>query len=236
MAPVHAFPAEPNTAEEDWVQLVAHAPELALSNRPVVVVSPHPDDETMAVGGTIRRLRSREVDVEVVAVTDGEASHPRAEGLARRRREEQEAAMADLGVDAPLVRLGLPDTRVAEYIDDLVHELVERCHSSTVLIAPWERDGHADHDACGRAAADAAVITGSALWSYPVWAWQWATPDRFAGESLHKISLDAPARQSKEQAIGRYRSQTETTQGPPILGPPMLASFLRPWEVILRVR
>ena len=64
----------------------------------VVVVSPHPDDETLGVGGLLAELLARGWSVCVVAVTDGEAAHGRqvpsaARRLARRRRAEQEAAL-----------------------------------------------------------------------------------------------------------------------------------------------
>lgn len=229
-----AFAHSPPTSEQDWVQLVGHAPELALSNRSVVVVAPHPDDETLAVGGCIARLRARVVEVTIVAVTDGEASHPQVKDLAERRQREQARALRDLGVDTTPVRLGLPDTGVAGHLEDLVATLVERCNAETVLIAPWDQDGHADHDACGRAAAHAAEATGCALWSYPVWAWQWAGVDLIAAQGLHRITLDSAARAAKQRAIGRYRSQTTPVHGPPIVEPSVLARFRRPWEVVFR--
>ena len=40
----------------------------------VVVVAPHPDDEVLGVGGTLAAWAP--VEVLVVAVTDGEGSHP----------------------------------------------------------------------------------------------------------------------------------------------------------------
>lgn len=69
------------TSERVWLRSIAvtRAPEVDWGKRGrvvVVVVAPHPDDETLAAGGTISMLVRRGFTVDVVAVTDGEASHP----------------------------------------------------------------------------------------------------------------------------------------------------------------
>src|SRR5690606_13482680 len=47
-----------------------------------------------------------------------------------------------------------------------------------LVLAPWEHDGHPDHDAVGRAAlAATAALPGLRLLRYPVWAWHWLPPD-----------------------------------------------------------
>jgi len=72
---------------------------------PAVVFSPHYDDETLGVGGTIilkRRLGAR---VHLVFMTDGSRSHAHAmEGgrLAALRRTEALRAASALGVDATM--------------------------------------------------------------------------------------------------------------------------------------
>ncbi|HET6262970.1 MAG TPA: PIG-L family deacetylase [Chloroflexia bacterium] len=80
-------------------------------NDRVLVIAPHPDDETLGCGGTIA-LHSRAGDqVCVLIVTDGGSS--RAGGLGReemRRRRQDEAARA-MSALAPLelIQLGLPE-------------------------------------------------------------------------------------------------------------------------------
>ena len=44
--------------------------------RPFVVLSPHPDDESLGMGGLIALARRNHQDVSIVAVTDGAGSHP----------------------------------------------------------------------------------------------------------------------------------------------------------------
>ncbi|HEY5120093.1 MAG TPA: PIG-L family deacetylase, partial [Acidimicrobiales bacterium] len=73
-----------------------------------MVVSPHPDDEVLGAGGLIQVALSQHVLVEVVAVTDGEASHPRSTvattlNLARVRSAESRVALSRLGWREPLI-------------------------------------------------------------------------------------------------------------------------------------
>lgn len=213
--------------------MVAWAPELPLSARPVVVVAPHPDDESLAVGGLLAELRTHDVDVEVLAVTDGEASHPGLGNLDAVRSAEQCRAVAALGIDAPPVRLGLPDGHLREHTEVLAQALEERSGRETVILAPWDHDGHPDHDACGAVAIDVARRTGAALWAYPLWAWRWADLDDLAALALRRVTLGDDARAAKAAAIACHQSQTTHLDGPPILSEDVLVHFQRPWDVII---
>ena len=96
-----------------------------------VILAAHPDDEVLGVGGTMSLLASAGARLRLVAVTDGEASHPGTarqavdalvryprkrvrrlpDQLAERRVAETAAAVLALGAqDAEVVRLRLPDT------------------------------------------------------------------------------------------------------------------------------
>ena len=231
-----AFPLDAPTSEADWIHLVAQAPELAISTRPVLVVSPHPDDESLAVGGLLAELASRDVSVTVLTVTDGEGSHPGRAGLTDVRATEQAAALRALGLDDPPVRLGLPDGSVSEHTEQLANALADRCHPDTVVLAPWEHDGHTDHDACGAVAHEVAAAQGATLLAYPVWAWQWASIGDLEQLALRRTTLSESSRSAKARAMACYSSQVFDEAGPPIVGPAALARFLRPWEVLIDVR
>jgi LmbE family N-acetylglucosaminyl deacetylase len=103
---------------------------LALPARPrVIVFAPHPDDETIAVGGLLARLARTRTPLRVVFMTNGDG-YPRAVetdfGVARPtdsdyvafgelRQREARAALAHLGVARRDVRfLGFPDGGLAE--------------------------------------------------------------------------------------------------------------------------
>lgn len=137
--------------------------------RRVLVVAPHPDDESIGVGGTIARLARGGATVQVVVVTDGEGSigspYSPTE-TARRRRAEVTAACRLLGAQPPQF-LHLPDGRVAEHLDDLACRLQEalRAHGPEVVFAPTPLERHADHRACTAALARLPA-TDAELWGY----------------------------------------------------------------------
>lgn len=107
------------------------APELASADR-ILVVSPHPDDETLGAGGAIATARRLGIPVRLVFLTNGDGSQstrlyenvrqPRAYPnkpetflrIARMRQKEALAAAAKLGIDAKDVTfLGYPDGGLA---------------------------------------------------------------------------------------------------------------------------
>ena len=112
----------------------------------------HPDDEALMTGGTLARVASEGHRVVLVTATDGAAgltSPGLRSDLARRRREELEAAATHLGV-ARVVLLGHPDGQFADVgVDAPAAELaaVLREESADVLTGYDEHGGygHPDH-------------------------------------------------------------------------------------------
>lgn len=204
----------------------------------VLLVAPHPDDEVLAAGGLLALLSAAGVPVEVVAVTDGEASNPGGSvppaELAAVRRTETDAALAHLGVGR-VTRLGLPDGG-AGTLEDPVAAL--ELDPGDLLLGPWTGDGHPDHEAVGRGCVRAAARTGARLVEYPVWAWHWGTPGdpRIPWSRARRVDLPAAGRSAKARAIGEFRSQVAPL-GPlpadaPVLSAAVLARFARPYEVL----
>ena len=81
-----------------------------------MVLSPHPDDETLGAGGLIAEACAEGQDVDVIVVTDGSGSHPRSKQYPRQklvdlRYSEVHRAGVALGLQPDRVKfLGLPDT------------------------------------------------------------------------------------------------------------------------------
>jgi len=73
-----------------------------LSNCKLLVIMPHPDDETFGCGGTIARAKAQGAHVYVMIMSVGDLNHyhsPQSFVSARTRICELEAAMRCLGVD-----------------------------------------------------------------------------------------------------------------------------------------
>ncbi|EYT64919.1 GlcNAc-PI de-N-acetylase [Dietzia sp. UCD-THP] len=184
--------------------------------RRLVVVAPHPDDEILGVGVTASRFAAAGVDVTVVAVTDGDASHPDSptlspHRLAELRVEESRTACSLLGLPGP-VRLGLPDGKVREHLDHLtgaVTGIVDDGGPGTLVLATWRGDGHPDHEAVGQAAADACAATGAGLVEYPVWTWHWAAPGdpRVPWGRRRRVVLTDAELEAKRDAVSRFVTQ-----------------------------
>jgi LmbE family N-acetylglucosaminyl deacetylase len=230
-----AFPQVAPTTEPSWLDWAGTRPPLRVAAARAIVVTPHPDDETLACGGLIADLRIAAVPVTVVAVTDGEGSHPSEPTLRSRRRAEQQRAVAHLGVHHPVIRLGLADSDVESHIEQLLQILGQVVGPDDLLISPWWRDGHADHDACGVAAARTANETGCRLLAYPVWAWQWAQPEDLAAPDWRIRPMSADAHVAKLAAIDEYRTQTTDMFGDVIVDDEMLVRFRRDFEVFADV-
>jgi LmbE family N-acetylglucosaminyl deacetylase len=206
-----------------------------------VVVAAHPDDEILGVGGTIAILAAAGVRLRLVAVTDGEASHPGADPMviARTRTAESATALDLLGAhDIEVVRLRFPDTGLAACEERLSAVLREQCAGFGVCLAPWAADAHADHEAAGRAAWRAGRLGGAQVLTYPIWMWHWAKPGdrRVPWHRACQVRLPAGAAARKRDATGVFASQL-ADRGPdagPVLPAGIVAHFTRPEEVLLR--
>jgi LmbE family N-acetylglucosaminyl deacetylase len=235
------------TPESVWASSnrLAQLPELrTLSPRRAVVVSPHPDDEVFGAAGLLHALASRGAVIEIVAVTDGEGSHPLAveRGLDLRtlRARERRRALTRLGLETSIVtRLAVPDGDVGSYAHHISQVLVDLLKPGDLCIAPWEGDGHPDHNASGLSARVAAQEAGADLVQFLVWAWHWADPDSddLPWSRCRRLNLPRRVAARKRWASAAFRSQTQPLgddrDGEPLLPPPVLRRLLRTFEVYI---
>ncbi|HTX93919.1 MAG TPA: PIG-L family deacetylase [Mycobacterium sp.] len=221
-------------------------PPLDLTEYPrLIVVAPHPDDETLGLGAMTAQLVAAGVGVQVVSVSDGGATQPGATlsgrfRLSTTRRYELRRATNTLGIPPP-VSLGLPDRELADHEDKLTELLVEILRAAgprTWCAATWRGDGHPDHEAVGRAAAAACARTGATLLEYPVWMWHWASPSdpTVPWERAYAVPAAAWAVNRKRQAAQCYRSQLQVNHGEsaPVLPAFVLQRLLAVGEVVFR--
>ncbi len=215
--------------------------------RRVAVCAAHPDDEVLGVGGTLALLAGAGVQVQLVAVTDGDASHPGSTvlspaQLARARVGESGRALAALGAPGTVTtRLGLPDGGLAEREEELTVTLGAALAGADAVLTTWTGDGHPDHEALGRATLAAAGRLGLPSWQYPVWTWHWARPGdpRVPWDTAHRVALPPSVRAAKRAAVACFATQV-TALGPDpadavVLPPEFLAHHLdRDHEVVWR--
>jgi LmbE family N-acetylglucosaminyl deacetylase len=222
------------TTEQTWIEFLRPAPEWLPEEKATVIVAPHPDDETLAAGGFIAMQRSRRIPVTLLAVTDGEAAYPGVADLGKTRRVEQTCAAQALGVTRDsVISLGLRDSAVIE-AEPALADRIEACIcSDTLLVAPWPRDPHPDHEACGRAAATAARRTGATIVFYVFWTWHHFRPEYLSGLPLRRLALTADASLRRAAALACHRSQLHRDDGPPILPENLLAPARRPFETFV---
>ncbi|MBB4932770.1 LmbE family N-acetylglucosaminyl deacetylase [Lipingzhangella halophila] len=234
------------TSESEWRTwpTLAELPTVELSGvRSVVVIAPHPDDEVLGFGGGLALLAGFGAQLRIVAVTEGEASHPNSTTLtrgemARRREGERANALHHLGVDAEVVQLCLPDGAVATAEVEVATRLRALCVEFDLCVAPWRADLHPDHDAVGRAAHLACAAAATPLARYPVWMWHWARPGQpeVPWHEAHQIVLPEYVRRRKCAALGCFTSQiaplSEYPEDAATLSPEMLAHFSRDTETV----
>jgi LmbE family N-acetylglucosaminyl deacetylase len=200
----------------------------------LIVVAPHPDDETLGAGGLIYTWAQRQLPITIISMTDGEAACPEVVGLASVRHRELRRALRSLSATlARLTRLGIPDGRAGYCRAYLAESLRSAISDDATIVAPFERDGHPDHDVAGEVAREIARQSGVHFAAYPIWAWHQATPAIFSGRPIVSFSLTHAAQMAKQQAIQCYASQLRERPGGPIIPPHMLPYFSRPYEVFV---
>jgi LmbE family N-acetylglucosaminyl deacetylase len=237
--PEAEWQADPRMASLDRAALE----ELLPPGKRPLVVAPHPDDELIGCGGLLAQWRPRlgERPVLVIGATDGEAAYPdssywKPKVLARVRAEERLVGLHQLGVPVDVESAGIPDGQVARFEDALRRLLLDRVTPDDVLLATWEFDGHPDHEACGRVAAQVARERGCALLQMPVWAWHWAEPGdaRVPWRDLRRFDFPDRALSRKARALGMHASQLHPDDGSdPVLAPWATARMLRTFETFI---
>ena len=202
------------------LEAAAHAPRTRLEHvaggGDVLLLAPHPDDETLGCGAALAALAAPGRRVQVALITDGAASHARSRRcpptrlVALRAREQREALrILGRGQLAPPVRLGWPDQAAPDDPQALEAALGQLrpllSHRITAIWATWEGDPHSDHTRTARLARLLArEAPGARLWFYPIWG-------RFADKAVPPEGMvrlaSGPFIATKRRALAAHRSQ-----------------------------
>ena len=142
----------------------------------VVVLCPHPDDEAIFCGGTIRALVDRGHRVVIVAATSGDSADGAPDAALRETRRQELAAAAEILGASAVHHLGHVDSGIGPDAgpDSFVHVPVESAAGGLAAVLGAERAdalvcdgpegiyGHPDHVHAHRIAVEAARLAGIA--------------------------------------------------------------------------
>ncbi|BAZ45057.1 hypothetical protein NIES4102_20740 [Chondrocystis sp. NIES-4102] len=224
---------------------------IAKVNAPILIVAPHPDDETLGCGGLIALLRQLHLTVEVLIVSDGTQSHPNslkypAPVLKELRACESLAALGILGVDSTAVTfLGLPDggvenSRQSPEAIAACDDYLKRIQPSLIFL-PWRQDPHPDHRASWQLLklCSSNLLHQPRIIEYPIWDWDHKQRQEFtASVSAWRLDI-SDVLELKKKAIARYLSQiSDLIDDDPQgfrLSVEMIANFTQPWEIYLEL-
>ncbi len=195
---------------------------LAEPGASVVVVAPHPDDETIACGGLLQRARAAAAAVSVLLLTDGDnnpwpqrwlerrlhiGSDARA-AWGRRRRAEALDAITHLGLPGSgLHAMGWHDQGLTARIADQLPASLAALRAAllplrpSLIVAPILEDRHPDHSA-----ARVLIELALAHWPAPR-PTLWGFAVHGSATRAQALTLSAEERARKGRALEAHASQ-----------------------------
>ncbi len=193
----------------------------AFPYRPVAILAPHPDDESLGCGGSIAEFCDRGCPPLVIVLTDGTGSHPNsrlfpAPRLRTLREQETLAATACLGLPPErLVFLRYRDTvapRDGIGLQDAAAQIATMLVAAgcRTLLAPWRHDPHCDHEAAAAIAEAAGRMAGLRVIAYPIWGLTLPPETVLAGNDLTGFQIRVTRQiERKRAAIHAHASQCQ---------------------------
>lgn len=136
----------------------------------LLVISTHPDDAEISVGGILLKAKSEGMQTGILDLTTGE---PTPRGSDEIRISETARATEILEVDWR-ENLGLPNRNLIANLD--ARREIANCIRLTrprLILAPWEQDAHPDHVQASRLCDDArfyAKLSRTDMEAEPYWA------------------------------------------------------------------
>ena len=203
---------------------------------PVVILAPHPDDETLGCGGLIARRAAEGRRIVVVVLTDGRAllrrfgvdRDPSEAEVSAMRKDETRRAL-DILTDgrAELTFLDIENERLVDEqvaatarVTDLLRDLTP---AELYVTSPFE--GHREHLAANQIARVACAATGScgSIYEYIVSLKQGVSVDDLPRT---RVGVDVSAYRDRERrALAQFRSHLDIIS--PVLKAPLTPNYDR---------
>jgi len=123
------------------------------SGNRILVLAPHPDDETLGCGGTIALYAGMGKEVCAAIISKGEAVNVKAEDIADLRRKETYRAAEILKI-RQVIFMDFPDTALNTFYDEVKQGLRDlmQTFKPDIVFAPSPMDLHEDHVVVSRIA------------------------------------------------------------------------------------
>lgn len=199
-------------------------PDVVSVARKVLAVCAHPDDESFGLGAVISTLIDQGASIDLVCLTQGEASTlgTSAVDLAEARRSELGAAATELGINT-VHQLDHPDGQLSTVDIGLLATAIQPLASDSDLLLVFDEGGitgHPDH-----IHATAAAMAVADRLDLPVLAW---TLDlhvadtlnaefngRFVGRADGEIHVRLPVERGRQRAAMRCHDSQLTGNAVP---------------------
>lgn len=113
----------------------------------VLIVSPHPDDETLGAGGALLKLKKRAHEIFWLNVTDMKTQDGWEESKVARRRRQIDSVKRHYGFDG-FYNLELPPTQLKSIGESSLIGAIKEIYDEVKpewIIIPGQYDAHSDH-------------------------------------------------------------------------------------------
>jgi LmbE family N-acetylglucosaminyl deacetylase len=210
--------------------------ENLMDKKNILIISPHPDDMEIGMGGTVAKLIGNGFSIVSFVVTDGRRSTSVSglseDEIAKTRKREVEEAARILGVEH-LILLGLHDVNNPKNQDEMkkkLKEVINHFRPVELFSTHPQIDKHPTHQTVSRLALgvlnkmlEDKLPVPERVWCYEVW-----TPfekyDRIedisdyidkktAAIDAHKSQLEYKHYTEGIKGLNRYRAIFNTTSG-----------------------
>ncbi len=194
----------------------------------VVIVTAHPDDETVSLGGTLALF----TNAYLVQLTDGAIDDPDAwakagtscrETYAALRCREQDAALRALGASCVVGRCDIMDQQTIQHLGLLLAWIAAALAETAVVITHPYEGGHPDHDSAAWLVQEACAAMGHPPDRLECASYHWDGVTRRAGVfwpvATHpavSVTISGDRLTRKQQALACYGSQASVTRWFPV--------------------
>lgn len=208
-------------ANEDWPLL-----PYPIRKRKLVLLVPNPHHELLDCAGLLQQWAPLASETLIIYVTAGAAARGFQDAdqkarWARLRRQESVRAIKALELDADIqiCELDIPDSNIKTFEKHLEERLRLELDPSCVVVAPYYKDGRADHDAIGDCAKRLAASIGFEIYFFPILLWPCARPssDKQGPGYFARPALDDCQLNPTSSATGYFENQIIAAQNSTVL-------------------